>query len=129
MKMKKMKTITTIFSDNNSTTCLICNTTYKKGKPIIPFPKCECGNISFFDITEHYVRFAFNWWQVKVRSKKTWREEILNQILKNGKPDFVVDFKDEEERLDFDLYLLMQESDRNDTVSKKEVMEILKKVK
>ena len=56
-----MKIIKTIYGNDSSASCLICDTTYKTGIPIIPFPRCKCGNIIFFDITNTYVRFSFKW--------------------------------------------------------------------
>ena len=86
-----MPYIKTIQSNDDEATCLICDTTYKTGKPIFPFPSCKCGNIIYFDITEHYVRIGFNWYEVLITSKDSWQKEILSQIAKNGKPNYALD--------------------------------------
>lgn len=86
-----MKTIKTFYCDDNQATCLICNTTYYKGKHIFKLPMCQCGNIPLFDITEYYVRFVINWPLIKVSNPENWHKEVLRQIAKNGKPSHMVD--------------------------------------
>ena len=79
--------IKTISGNDKGVTCLICNTTHLNGKSINPFPSCKCGNISFFDITEQYVRVGFNQLYVFLDVEKKWQDEVLNQIAKNGAPN------------------------------------------
>lgn len=102
-----MEIIKTISNDEKSASCLICDTTNHKGKRIFSSPKCKCGNIEFFDIIEDYVRFGFNWYQIKASSKRNWQTEVLDQIYKNGKPNHVIAFKDEKENevFDFNKYI------------------------
>lgn len=78
--------IKTYHTDNEKAECLICNTVYTNGKHIYPLPKCKCGNISFFDISEIQVRIGVQWPYVHIGSKKDWKNTILNEITENGKP-------------------------------------------
>ncbi|WP_405399307.1 hypothetical protein [Maribacter sp. Asnod2-G09] len=80
------KEIKTFKSDNHSSTCLICETTYRIGKQINPQPSCTCGNIPFFDITPHYVRIAISWPLVVVNNDNDWKSEILSEIKEFGSP-------------------------------------------
>lgn len=120
-----MKIIKTISCTNKRASCLICNTTYRCGKSIIPLPSCKCGNIPFFDVTEHHVRFAINWEFVKVDSKNNWQKQVLNQIEQCGKPKAVIKFKDEEEKIDYSLSLLMHPHDIHFETSRKDGFDFL----
>ena len=84
--------------DDNSATCLICNTKHFKGKPIIPHPNCTCGNLNF-DITPYYVRVLINWYYVLVESEDNWEKEILNQITINKKPTYIKEFTEDEKEV------------------------------
>lgn len=95
-----MPVVTTIFNDDKKVTCLICNTSHTIGKRVFPLPKCKCGNISFFDITESYIRYCFNWYKVFVTSKENWQLEILKQISENDKPSRVIDYDGQTYKLD-----------------------------
>ncbi len=105
------QTITTVEGTSNSNTCLICDTTYSVGKPILPQPKCKCGNISFFDITPHYVRIGINWLFLKVENKNNWKEITLNEIKKYGEPQNLVE-NPKENSADFLLSNCIYENSR-----------------
>lgn len=113
----------TFKSDENGATCLICKTSHSIGKTIYPNPKCNCGNL-IFDITPYYVRILINWNYVLVENKDNWEVEILNQIKLNGKPTHVKNNINNDERFS----LAMQNVDRNDIVSREEIMKIYKKI-
>lgn len=89
MPEQKLNIIKTYNGTEEECGCHICGIYYKKGKPINPQPKCNCGNIPFFDITENYVRFAISWPLIKVDSKNNWKTTTLAEIKANGKPKHV----------------------------------------
>ncbi len=95
--------IKTFTSDNHSSTCLICETTYSIGNQINPQPSCTCGNISFFDITPHYVRIAISWPLVVINTSNDWKSEILSQINEFGSPKSFRNIPDLKDFEDFDL--------------------------
>jgi hypothetical protein len=97
--------IRTFTGDETKATCLICNTTYCNGDPIIPQPSCNCGNIPYFDITPAYVRFAINFPLVTVSRIDDWQIEILEQIKNYGHPLNYKNIKDDKLPFDLNNYL------------------------
>ncbi|MDF4221073.1 hypothetical protein PXC01_05700 [Maribacter sp. M208] len=95
----------TFIGDETKATCLICNTSYYNGNPIIPQPSCDCGNIPYFDITPAYVRFAINFPLVTVSNLDNWQIEILGQIKNYGHPLHYRNLKDDKHHLDLNQYL------------------------
>lgn len=78
--------VKSFYGDDDKSTCLICDTTYHKGKARWIKDGCACGNISFFDITPDYVRVSISWPMVTVESSSDWKKEILQQIDEHGRP-------------------------------------------
>jgi len=97
--------IRTFAGDETKATCLICDTTYNNGKPINPQPSCDCGNISYFDITPAYVRFAINYPVVTVFNLDNWQTEIREQIKDFGYPLNYRNLMDNKLSLDLNYYL------------------------
>ena len=77
--------IETTYVDDENSTCLICKTTYHKGKARW-VKGCSCGNIIFFDITPGYVRIGIQYPIVFVSSVDDWEIDILKQISEHGQP-------------------------------------------
>ena len=90
MTSNKLINIKTFKATKEECGCIICGIYYKKGNHVSPFPKCDSGNITMFDITQDYVRFTTFWPNVGHTTTNNWEEVILNQIKTIGKPIHVL---------------------------------------